>query len=114
LTDQEQLILDSLQRQYDTLHGKLPDLLAPATGCSPEQKVQFANSVNQALLNLVNAQNSLLGHEEALIQRIGADVQKAELAIQAALSSLANISQSIDQMARAVNSVTTVLNLLAP
>lgn len=114
MTDQEQKILESLQRQYDTLHSKLPDLLAPTSGCSKDQKNQFAGAVNMALLNLVNAQNELLGREEALIQQISADVQKAELAIKAALSSLADISLCVNQMAHAVSSVATALKILIP
>lgn len=114
MTEAEQEILDSLQRQYEALHEKLPTILGLSSGCSASQKTQFADTVNQALLNLVNAQNFLLGKEEALIQKISADVQKSEQQLTASLSSLANMAHCVDQITDAVKGVATVLKACAP
>lgn len=114
MTASEQEILDSLQRQYDSLHEKLPIVLALSSSCSANQKVQFANTVNQALLNVVNAQNDLLGREEALIRKTGADIQKAERQLVASLSSLTNIARCMDQITDAVKAVTVVLKVCGP
>ena len=114
MTDQEQFILDSLQRQYDALDAKRPAFLDPASGCSLVQKTQYADAVNQALVNLTDAQNALLGRDEAMIQQISVKVQKADQDIQSALTSLKDIAQRMDQMTNAVSNVTTVLKICVP
>ena len=114
MTDQEQSILDSLQRQYDALDAKRAAFLDPASGCSLVQKTRYADAINQALVNLTNAQNALLGRDEVMIQQINVKVQKADRDIQSALASLADIAQRIDQMTNAVSNVTTVLKICVP
>ena len=114
MTDQQQFILDSLQRQYDALHAKLPAFLDSASGCSLVQKTQYADAVDQALVNLTDAQNALLDRDELMVQQISVKVHKADQDIQSALNSLENIGQRMDQMTGAVSSVTTVLKICVP